>query len=262
MTITQLEIITLLKTGVYPSTQTSLNYYEQKQKFGIYPFVEVRKVQSDSNVTDVITTSIDQVFEIRLYLKYTRPEATEEADRLATENEILRVLEDADIKPLGIIYFESKTWNTNVIDDAIYGSRSVLRFQVKDVESTTGSGIIGSGDVIELNSEATPTQIQMLDLNTKVGFAVDMHTTDDRTTQYDPNMLVNLGEFTITYESTTALDTLITTLSNAGVENNGKIIRGGVTTNFAFLVGQTTKRGAYGTLEKATTTFYATGTWA
>lgn len=262
MTITQLEIITLLKTGVYPSTQTTLNYYEQKQKFGIYPFVEVRKVQSDSNVTDVIKTTTEQTFEVRLYLKYTRPEATEEADRLSTENEILRVLEDADIKPLGIIYFESKTWNTNIIDEAIYGSRSVLRFSVKDVNSTTGDGFIGSGDQIELNSEATPTVIQMLALNTKKGFTVDSHTTDDRKTKYDPNLLVEFGEFTITYEQTSAVKAVIDALSLAGDDNNGRILRGGVETKFSFQVGQTTTSGSYGEPEKATTTFYATGVWA
>ena len=57
MTITQAEIITLLRTGVYPTTQTALSYYEQKQKYGIYPFVEVRKVQSDSNTTDIVKTT-------------------------------------------------------------------------------------------------------------------------------------------------------------------------------------------------------------
>lgn len=259
MTITQAEVITLLRTGVYPTTQTSLNYYEQKQKFGIYPFVEVRKVQSDSNTTDIVKTSIEQTFEIRLYLKYTRPEAIEEKDRLSTENEILRVLEDADIEPLGIIYFESKTWNTSIIDDAIYGSRSILRFSVKDVDTTSGSGLIGSGDQIELNSAFTPLQIQMLALNTRKGFAVDTHSTDDRITRYDPNMLVRDGEFTITYEQTTAIKAIIDSL--AGVENDGKIIRGGVETNLTFLVGQTTTNGSYGEIEKATTTFYATKTW-
>ena len=43
----QADVITQLKTGTYPTTQKELSYYEQKQKFPIYPFVEVRKVQSN-----------------------------------------------------------------------------------------------------------------------------------------------------------------------------------------------------------------------
>lgn len=261
MTLTQAAVIVILKTGTYPTTQKALNYYEQKQKFPNYPFVEVRKVQSDSNVTDVQKTVKDQTFEIRFYMKYTRPEAVEEADRLATENEILRVLEVEDIEPAGIIYFESKNWNTSLIDDNIYGSKSVLRFTFKDIDSTSGGGLIGSGDKIELNSQATPLQIQMLALTTKKGFNVDMHQDDTRKVQYDPNILVEFGEFTVTYEQTTAIKTVIDTLSLAGNTNNGKIIRGGVETNFTFLVGQTNTNGSYGEHEKATTIFYASGVW-
>ena len=194
-------------------------------------------------------------------MKYTRPEAVEEADRLATENEMLRVLEVADIEPAGIIYFESKSWNTSIIDDSIYGSRSVLRFTIKDISSTSSSGLIGSGDQIELNSETVPLPIQMLGLNTRKGFSIDTHYTDDKKDVYDPNLLIEFGEFTITYEQTTAIKTIIDGLSAAGATNNGKIIRGGVETNLSFHVGQTTTSGSYGEIEKATTVFYGTGVW-
>ena len=261
MTLTQAAVIVILKTGTYPTTQKTLQYYQQKQKFPIYPYIEVRKVQSDSNTTDVQKTSKDQTFEIRYYLKYTRSESAEESDRLLTENEILRVLEVADIEPVGKIYFESKQWNTGIIDDPIYGSKSTLRFTFKDVSSTTGSGLIGSGDQIQLNSQGTPLSIQMLALNTKLGFTIDTHYTDDKLSTHDPNLREEFGEFIITYEQTTAIKTIVDGLSAAGNTNNGKIIRGGVETNLSFLVGQTTTSGNYGDLERATTTFYATGTW-
>ncbi len=261
MTLTQAEIIAILETGTYPTTQKALRYFQQKQKQPIYPFVEVRKVQSDSNTTEVQKTTVDQTFEVRLYLKYTRPEAVEEADRLATENEMLRVLEVADIEPAGVIYFESKSWNTTLIDEAIYGSRSTLRFSVKDYDSTSGSGLIGSGDQVELDSNGVPLQIQILALTSATGFSVDNHATDDRRTVYDPNILIEHGEFTITYEQTTAIKTKVDTLSASGAIIDGKMIRGGVETNFTFHVGQTTTNGSYGEYEKATTKFYATGVW-
>ena len=260
-TITQATIITILRTGVYPTSQKTLNYYQQKQKFPIYPFVEVSKVQSDSNTTDIEKTSMEQTFEVRFYMKYTRPEAIEEADRLATENEMLRVLEANDFIPTGLIYFESKSWNTSIIDDAIYGSRSVLRFTIKDISATNAEGIIGSGDKIELNSATTPTIIQILNMSERRGFSVDIHYTDDRIAVYDPNQKIPFGEFTITYKQTSAIKSIIDAISTSGNINNGKLYKAGVATNFSFLVGQTSTSGSYGDVEKATTVFYAISQW-
>jgi hypothetical protein len=261
LTLSQSDIITILKTGTYPASQKGLVYYQQRQKYPIYPFVEVRKVQSDSLTTDVQKKAKEQTFEIRFYMKYTRPESVEETDRIATENEMLRVLEDADIEPAGKIYFESKQWSTNLIDDQVYGSRSVLRFTVRDIDTTSGSGLIGSGDKIELNSDTTPIQIQILNMNTRKGFTVDMHYTDDRNVVYDPNQLITYGEFTITYENTASIQAVIDSISASGNENQGKFIRGGVENNYNFIVGQTSTTGSYGEIERATTTFYATSTW-
>lgn len=262
MTITQTEIINILKTGTYPTGQKGLKYYQQKQKYPIYPFIEVRKTQSDSNTTDIQKTAKEQTFEIRFYMKYTRPADIEEADRLATENEILRVLEVANIEPSNVIYFESKQWNTNIIDDTIYGSRSVLRFSIRDVSSTSGVGFIGSDDKIELNSEGTPLTLQILAIDTTQGFSVDKHYTDDRKAQYDPNQLIELGEFRITYETNPTITATIKAISDSGAVNNGKLhSSGGSEINYTFLVGQTTSSGRYSELQTSTTTFYATAIW-
>lgn len=261
MTITQADIIAILKTGTYPISQKSLQYYQQKQKYPIYPFVEVSKVQSDSNTTDIEKTAIEQTFEIRFYMKYTRQEEFEEPDRLATENEMLRVLENNDFIPVGLIFFESKSWNTNIIDESIYGSRSVLRFTIKDSTPTGGVGVIGALDKIELNSQGTPLQIQILSINERKGFSIDTHTSDDRITQYSPERLIKFGEFTITYKQTPAIKAIIDSISASGDFNNGKIIKNGTPTNLTFNIGQTSSQGSYGDVEKATTTFYAKGTW-
>ena len=260
-TITQATIISILKTGTYPTSQRALQYYQQKQKFPIYPFVEVRKVQSDSNTTDIESTSKDQTFEINFYMKWTRPEAIEEADRLATENEMLRVLENYDFLPTGKIFFESKSWNTSIIDDAIYGSKSTLRFTIKEVTSTSGVGYIGAGDKLELNSQTTPIQIQILAMNTKKGFSIDTHHTDDGKSVYDPFKIIEFGEYVITYTSTPAIDAVIDALSASAATNNGKLIRGATETKLTFYVGQSNKSGQYGSPERVTTPFYAVGTW-
>ena len=65
----QADVITQLQTGTYPTGQKELAYYEQKQKFPIYPFVEVRKIQSNSATTDITKVAEEQTFEIRFYMK-------------------------------------------------------------------------------------------------------------------------------------------------------------------------------------------------
>ena len=260
-TITQQDIINILKTGTYPSTQKPLNYYQQKQPFPVYPCVEVRKVQSDSNLTDIEKTSVDQTFDISYYVQYTRPEQYEEADRLATENEILNKLENNDFIPTGIIYFESKQWNTATIDDQIFGSKSTLRFTIKDLSTTDGVGNKGSNVQIELNTNTTPLTIKVLNMDKAKGFDTTSHTIDSGNVKYDPSGLIEFGEFTITYKNTDAIEAVIDALSAAGVENQGRLIENGTPTKYVFLVGRTTTRGAYRDVEKATTRLLATGTW-
>lgn len=264
----QADVITQLKTGTYPTTQKELSYYEQKQKFPIYPFVEVRKVQSNSETTNITTETEEQTFEIRFYMKYTAPESVEEANRIATENELLARIVAKDWIPTGVIQLENKQWSTQIIDDQIYGSKSVLRFSIRDIDTTSGSGLIGVDDKLELNSGISGTfQIQILGLNTNQGFSMDPHFNDTREKVYDPNQLIKHGEFTITYENTNAIQTAIKAINDLGVTNNGKYIRGNSSDGtlqvqqFSFLIGNTTTSGNYGDIERATTTFYATGTW-
>ena len=68
-------------------------------------------------------------------------------------------------------------------------------------------------------------------------------------------------EFTITYLSTNAMDTIINTASKGRGEIKCRLFRGNDTTKYNVLVGNTTKRGDYGDTEKSTTSFYVTGNW-
>src|SRR3972149_812694 len=143
-------------------------------------------------------------------IKYTREEEFEEADRLVTEDEMLTLLENANIPPPGKIFFEQKTWNTTPIDEAIYGSRSILRFTFRQVLSTTGAGIVGAYNSFELDSSGLgsplsgPLSNQILRLTDVSGVTVDSHSIDTGQVQYDPRELVE-GELQITYESTPSI---------------------------------------------------------
>ena len=263
-TLTQQEVVDILKTGTFP--YKSLQFFIQKQKFPIYPSVEVRRVGSPSTTSDVQKTQIDTTFEIKLLLKYTRKQEFEEADRLVTEDEMLRTLEDANIPPPNKLFFEQKNWNTAVVDSAIFGSESTLRFIFREVISTTGEGLVGADNEFELDSLSLasplsgPLKVQILAINDTSGATVDQHSVDDGRVQYDPRELRE-GELSITYENTAENEALIQQLTDARTEFEGKLVRNGVEQQVVLLLGNTTRTSQYTEVERATTQFYVVGFW-
>lgn len=265
-TLTQQDIVDILKAGTYPYKGNTIPFFIQKQKFPIYPSVEVRRVGSPSTTSDVQKTQTDTTFEIKLLLKYTREEEFEEADRLVTEDEILKLLEDADIPPPNKIFFEQKNWNTATVDQAIFGSESTLRFIFREVISSTGDGFVGADNVFELDSLGQGSPIsgpliaQVLGITDTGGATVDTHSQDTGETQYDPRELKE-GELRITYENTADLEALIKQLTDDREEFEGKFVRAGVVQQVLLLLGNTTRSSKYTEIESATTDFYVVGFW-
>lgn len=263
-TLTQQEVVDILKTGTYP--YKALQFFIQKQVFPIYPSIEVRRVGSPSTTSDVQKTKIDTTFEIKLYLKYTREEEFEEADRLVTEDEILRLLEDADIPPPNKLFFEQKNWNTATVDRAIFGSESTLRFTFQEVISSTGEGIIGEDNqiIIDPIGEGSPLTgpltIQALVIDNLSGVTVDQHSVDDGRMQYDPRELRE-ADLNVTYEATVERDALIKQLSDDREEFKGILTRGGIQKNVLFLLGTSRRDSRYSEVERVTTQFFVVGTW-
>ncbi len=257
-TLTPTQIVDLLKEGNYPY---KLQFFTREQKFPYYPTVEVLLISSDSNTTDVLKTQIDTVFEIRLYIKYQRSDELEEGDRIATESEIIDLLEAADIPPPNEIIMEQKTWNSSLLDGEIYGKRSTLRFTYKDYVSTTGEGIEGKGNFIELFTDTDPLQIKMLSWDSTEGATIQSHSIDTGEVNYDPHALTEF-EIRATYENTFEIEKFLKEARDEREEINGRITRDGVIRNFTFLIGTTTKAGRYTEIEKATTAFYVTGIWS
>ena len=68
-TLTQDQVVTILKTGTYP--YKLLRFFTQEQKFPDYPSVEVRRVGSPSTTSDVQKTTVDTTFEIKLLLFFS-----------------------------------------------------------------------------------------------------------------------------------------------------------------------------------------------
>lgn len=257
-TLTPTQIVDILKEGVYPY---QLQFFTREQKFPYYPTVEVLLISSDSNTTDVLKTQIDTVFEIRLYIKYQRRDELEEGDRIATESEIIDLLEAFNVPPPNEIIMEQKTWNSSLLDGEIYGKRSVLRFTYRDFRSTTGEGIEGTGNFIELFTDTDPLQIKMLSWDSTEGANVQSHSADSGEVLYDPYELTEF-EIRVTYENTFEIESVLKEARDAREEVNGRMTRDGVIRNFIYLIGTTTKAGRYTEIEKATTAFYVTGIWS
>ena len=258
-TLTSGNILDIVKSGNYPYP---IQFFRRTQKYVIYPSVEVVKTQPDSKLsTDATKYTITSAWEIRLYIKYTRQIGIEEDDRANIENEIMRVLEEADLEPKGKIFYESLNWSKQPLDQEVFGSVSKLRLEIHDVVPIK-DGIIGAYDILEVNSETpTPTQVQILGYTVNAeGSNMESHQDDELLTYYDPTVKKEL-EFTITYLSTNDMDTIINTASKGRGEIKCRLFRGDTTTKYNVLVGNTTKRGDYGDTEKSTTNFYVTGNW-
>ncbi len=259
MTLSQSDIETIVKTGTYPYT---LQYFRRVQKFPIYPSIEIIKTQPDSTTTDATKVTTESKFEITLLIKFTRRQEEEEVDQLAIENEILRVMNVADIEPTGKIFYESGNWSRQTLDQEVFGTKSVLRFTYRNVTSTTGDGVVGSTGILELNSDTSADTIQLLDYDVfNEGVDISSHIDDTGLTHYDPLAVKEL-EMRVTYENSSTIESVIETAGDNRVEIKGKLTRNGVAQNYMFLVGGTTKRGQYSDIEKATTTLYVTGTWS
>ena len=258
-TLSSGDILDIIKGGTYPYP---LQFFRRKQKYVIYPSIEVVKTQPDSKATsDAVKYTITSSWEVRLYIKYTRPLGIEEDDRADIENEIMRVLEEADLEPKGKIFFESLRWSKSPLDQEVFGSISTLSIEIHDIVPIE-DGIIGAYDILELNSETpTPTRVQILGYSVNSeGVTVEAHQDDQLLTYYDPSTKREL-EFTITYLSTNTMDDIINTASKGREEVKGKLSRRNVNKKYNFFIGNTTKSGLYADVEKSTTQFYVTGTW-
>lgn len=266
MTITADQIITLLKTGVYPTPYPAIQYYKYKQKFTNYPSIEVVRAQPDSYQEDVVKRDRNFQFEIRLYIKYILLPDQELINQASIEDTISGLLLGYDFQGQQKIFQESIGWTRTDLtggEGSVYGSMSSVRLGVKDVTSTDGLGYVGAYNIIELNSDTTPVQIQLLNSTFNDGSNLISHADDAGQISRDPGQF-NPGDYSITYENTAALDPLIKTMSNhetGGVAVKGRLIKGNTIYNYLFLIGSTVKSGGYSEIERGTTKVTVEGTW-
>ena len=253
--ITATQLKATLEAETYPYT---LRIYTYVPKYPIYPYVSIRKIKPQGSQEDITTVTKTDGFEVKLHIRYTRDMDKEEQDQTTVENTILGALEDQDFGAVAL-FSESKQWQRQPLQ-RLYGSTSTIMVTITDMESKSGSGILGYTDKIELNSDGSPTQIQLLRYADNYGTSMDSHMNDAGKSYWDITSS-EVHTIDMTYEATTTLDTILKTAMDSREDVKGKLLRGGATTNYTFLVGKTTKAGQFDNIERATTTLYITGTW-
>lgn len=259
--ITADDIINLLKTGSYPYPLTQ--YFKFRQKFPFYPSVEVSRTQPDSYNEDVIKRDRNFQMEIRLYIKYNTLPDVELNNQATIENTMSDLLLNYDFQGRGKIFLETIGWSRTDLrggDGEVFGSISSVRLGVKDVTSTDGNGFVGAYNIMELNSDTTPVQFQVLNSSVKSGRGYVLHGDDNGIQVGDPTNFLQ-GEITLTYENTASLASLIQSLSLAGNTINCRFINGNTIYKYVILVGDTITSGGYSDVERATTRFTVNGTW-
>lgn len=259
--ITADDIITLLKTGSYPYPITQ--YFKYKQRFTLYPSVEVHRVQPDSYNEDVIKRDRNFQYEIKVFIKYNTLPDVELTNQASIEDTMTSLLLSHDFQGNGKIFLETIGWNRIDLtsgEGSVYGSVSSVRLGVKDVTSTDGNGFVGAYNIMELNSNTTPVQFQVLNSSVKSGRGYVLHGDDNGIQVGDPTNYLQ-GEITLTYENTASLASLIQSLSLAGNTINCRFINGNTIYKYVILVGDTITSGGYSDVERATTRFTVNGTW-
>lgn len=245
-----------LEDEIYPYT---IRFYTYEPKFPMYPYCVVMKNQAQGTTETITEITKREGFEVTLYIRYTRMQEDEETDQTTIENTIMAALESQNYGT-SALFSETKTWQRSPLQK-VYGIQSRISLQIVDKTSRSGTGILGYTDVVQFNSQSSATNVNCLAFSESRGMGVDHHVNDEGNSFDDPGEEIQ-HIISITYESTTALDTIINTLSASRTENNGRLIRGGVTTNYKFLVGSTTKSGQFDTIERATTSLHISGTWS
>ena len=251
---TATQIKTTLEALTYPYV---VRFYTFEPKFPVYPYVSVIKTQPQSttseNVTDITKT---EDFEIKLHFRYTRSQADEEADQTTIENSILSAIETQDFGT-SYLFSETKRWIRNTIDRPIYGSTSSITISLTDKASTTGSGILGAETSLAISGGST---IKILGLDQSEGVGVVSHHIDSGEVLRDATTF-DRGQITITYESSNAIDSEIATIRDSGDDKNITLTKKGSAKQFVVKFGQTSKRGQFDSVERATTTLYVQGVW-
>lgn len=255
MVLTSAAIKTILDAGVYSETLIIKDYVENKnQRIFTNAFVEIDNQIPRQEAEEITETETIQKFLIHLFKRTIARGSEEEAALTLLENEIKTELDGATLGG-SILYLEEKAWNRNPREKPLQHMESILTVSVRDVVDTSGSGRLGSEMILTLPGPVViPLLSKPLELT---GREVDDDLLDDGGRVVTPTKL-NSGTISCEYESTSALDSSVKTLVDAGDRIVATLTKNTVPTNFNVILVNVDKPSPYDEIERAILTMEVT----
>lgn len=142
------EIINILKQVKYVGNLTQVRAGDRA--FHLYPSIEVTRPQPLSPTTDPQLVTSDEVFEVHIFVRYSR-ELSEEYDILS-QNE-LKVQEALGQQPLqaGDFQFQTETWNRSQTKD-VHGVVSTLRVLFRQIVGRKPDTVVGGDSTLQIGN--------------------------------------------------------------------------------------------------------------
>ncbi len=145
--VTVREIIEIIKQGTYVGNLTQIRAGDRA--YHLYPSIEITRPQPLSPSLDPQLKTSDEVFEVKIFVRYSREIVLE--DDLLNENE-LEVQRVLGLQPLqeGTFQFQTETWNREQTKN-VYGVISTLRVLFRQIVGKEADTVVGGDSVLELD---------------------------------------------------------------------------------------------------------------
>lgn len=140
------DIIEILKQGTYVGNLTQIRSGDQP--FHLYPSIEVTQSQPLSPTTDPMLKTSEAMFQVQIFVRYSRKIVLEKDLLRQNELEVQRVL---NLQPLqdGEFFFQSETWDRSETKD-VHGVISTFRVMYREIVGTEPGTVVGGGSFLEI----------------------------------------------------------------------------------------------------------------
>lgn len=153
MSLSVNQILDILKQGIGTEAGKYVGNLTQvragDRAFHLYPSIEVTVPQPVGITTDPELKTTDEVFHVKIFVRYTREISIEK--ELLRQNEVI-VLALLNAQPLqtGTFFFQTETFDRSETKD-VHGVESTLRVLFRQIEGTVPGTVVGGGSKLQLD---------------------------------------------------------------------------------------------------------------
>jgi len=203
--VTVEQIINILKQGTFVGNLTQIRAGDRN--FHLYPSIEVTRPQPLSPTTDPELITSEEVFEVQIFVRYTRKIIDEDNDLNTNELQVLSLLGAQPLQE-GQFQFQSETWNRQQTKK-VQGVVSTLRVLFRQIVSAVDGGVIGGGSKLQLGSTVTLDLIGTATAEDGINHSELWNDAGKRSPIPDGNVGVRFFEYAWTMEDYNAVQALL-----------------------------------------------------